>query len=126
MKALAEAQTKELEQFDKEWELLRNQLDSLVAFSLMNEGDYRALPRELRDMITVGMGGAALRELLEGIDLVKLIADLTTEANETTPFARKHGASRHKARKHLPVGSTGDTSGPSSNGTAHGWTVCHQ
>lgn len=89
VKALAEAQTKELEQFDKEWELLRNQLDSLVAFSLMNEGDYRALPRELRDMITVGMGGAALRELLEGIDLVKLIADLTTEAEEAKGQRKK-------------------------------------
>ncbi len=89
VKALAEAQTKELEQFDKEWEILRNQLDSLVALSLMNEGDYRALPRELRDMITVGMGGAALRELLEAIDLVQLIADLTGEAEEAKGQRKK-------------------------------------
>jgi DNA-directed RNA polymerase subunit beta' len=61
VKALAEAQTKELEQLDKDWEVLRGQLDSLVKLGLMNETDYRNLPRELRDMIQVGMGGAALR-----------------------------------------------------------------
>jgi DNA-directed RNA polymerase subunit beta' len=59
VKALAEAQTKELEQLDKDWELLRGQLDSLVKLGLMNETDYRNLPRELRDMITVGMGGTS-------------------------------------------------------------------
>ncbi len=89
VKALAEAQTKELEELDKEWETLRNQLDSLVKFSLMNEGDFRALPRELRDMITVGMGGAALRELLEEIDLNQLIADLTQEAEEAKGQRKK-------------------------------------
>ncbi|QQS18399.1 hypothetical protein IPL68_07465 [Candidatus Saccharibacteria bacterium] len=89
VKALAEAQTKELEQLDKDWDVLRNQIDSLVKLSLMNEGDYRALPRELRDMITVGMGGAALRELLEDIDLVTLIADLTGEAEEAKGQRKK-------------------------------------
>ncbi len=89
VKALAEAQTKELEELDKDWELLKAQLDSLVKLSLMNEGDYRNLPRELRDMITVGMGGAALRELLEDIDLTALIADLTTEAEEAKGQRKK-------------------------------------
>jgi DNA-directed RNA polymerase subunit beta' len=89
VKALAEAQTKELEQLDKDWELLRGQLDSLVKLGLMNETDYRNLPRELRDMITVGMGGAALRDLLEEIDLHKLIEDLTAEAEEAKGQRKK-------------------------------------
>lgn len=89
VKALAEAQTKELEALDKDWELLKSQLDSLVKFSLMNETDYRNLPPELRGMVTVGMGGAALKELLEQIDLHQLIADLTEEAEEAKGQRKK-------------------------------------
>ncbi len=89
VKALAEAQTKELEALDKDWELLKGQLDSLVKLSLMNETDYRNLPRELRDMVTVGMGGAALKDLLEDIDLGQLIADLTKEAEEAKGQRKK-------------------------------------
>ncbi|MGB4800551.1 MAG: DNA-directed RNA polymerase subunit beta' [Candidatus Saccharimonadales bacterium] len=89
VKALAEAQTKELEQLDKDWEVLRGQLDSLVKLGLMNETDYRNLPRELRDMIQVGMGGAALQNLLEEIDLGQLIADLTTEVEEAKGQRKK-------------------------------------
>lgn len=89
VKALAEAQTKELEQLDKDWEVLRGQLDSLVKLGLMNETDYRNLPRELRDMIQVGMGGAALQNLLEDIDLGQLIADLTTEVEEAKGQRKK-------------------------------------
>ena len=80
VKALAEAQTKELEELAKDFEILKAQLDSMVKLALMNETDYRALPSDLRAMITVGMGGAALKELLDDIDLHQLIADLTVEA----------------------------------------------
>ncbi len=89
VKALAEAQTKELEQLDKDWELLRTQLDSLVKMGLINETDYRNLPRELRDMVQVGMGGAALQELLAELDLSQLIADLTAEAEEAKGQRKK-------------------------------------
>ena len=89
IKALAEAQTKELEELDKDWDLLRGQLDSLVKLSLMNETDYRNMPRELRDMISVGMGGAAIQELLEEIDLKQLIADLTQEAEDAKGQRKK-------------------------------------
>ncbi len=89
VKALAEAQTKELEELDADWDLLRGQLDSLVRQGLMSETDYRNLPRELRDMISVGMGGAALAELLTEIDLPQLIADLTTEAEEAKGQRKK-------------------------------------
>ncbi len=89
VKALAEAQTKELEEVTKEWDTLKAQLDSLVKLSLMNETDYRNLPSELRAMIKVGMGGAALRELLDEIDLGKLIEDLTAEAEEAKGQRKK-------------------------------------
>lgn len=89
IKALAEAQTKELEDVDKEWELLRGQLDSLVKLGMMSETDYRNLPSELRAMITVGMGGAALQELLAEIDLRQLIEDLTHDAEEAKGQRKK-------------------------------------
>ncbi len=89
VKALAEAQTKELEELDADWVVLKDQLDSLVRLGLMNETEYRNLPRELRDMITVGMGGAALFDLLSEIDLQQLITDLTAEAEEAKGQRKK-------------------------------------
>src|ERR1039457_5436428 len=59
LKALAEMQTKELEQLTNDFELYREQLTGLAKLSLISETDYRNLPDELRGLITVGMGGAA-------------------------------------------------------------------
>jgi DNA-directed RNA polymerase subunit beta' len=73
VKALAEMQTKELEEVDTEWLALKEQLDSLVKRSLISETDYRALPDDLADLITVGMGGSSLKDLLEEINLEDLI-----------------------------------------------------
>jgi DNA-directed RNA polymerase subunit beta' len=89
VKALAEAQTKELEELSKDFDVLKAQLDSLVKLNLMNETDYRALPDELRSLITVGMGGAALKELLDQIDLQELIEALTAEAEEAKGQRKK-------------------------------------
>jgi DNA-directed RNA polymerase subunit beta' len=89
VKALAESQTKETEEVTKEFEVLKAQLDSLVRLGLMNEGDYRSLPTELRAMVTVGMGGASLRDLLATIDLKDLIANLTKEAEEAKGQRKK-------------------------------------
>ncbi|MBP9852416.1 MAG: DNA-directed polymerase subunit beta [Patescibacteria group bacterium] len=89
VKALAEAQTKEIEEVTEQWDTLKAQLDTLAKLNLMSETDYRALPRELRDMITVGMGGAALKELLDAVDLQQLISDLTAEAEEAKGQRKK-------------------------------------
>ncbi len=78
-KALAEMQTKELEEVQKDFEKLKAQFDSLEKLRLLSESEYRELPEDLQDLITVGMGGAALKDLLEEIDLVKLIEELTHE-----------------------------------------------
>lgn len=89
IKALAELQTKELEEVAKEYETLKTQLDSLEELRLISETDYRGLPDDLQDLIEVGMGGAALKEMLDGIDLSKLIEDLTKEAEETKGQRKK-------------------------------------
>src|SRR5690606_18222960 len=64
VKALAEMQTKELEEVTKDFEILKEQLTSLVKFGLLSEAEYRELPENIQDLVTVGMGGAALKELL--------------------------------------------------------------
>src|SRR5579859_4598778 len=89
VKALAEMQTKEMNEVDKEFELLKAQLDMLEKLRLISEADYRALPDELRGMIEVGMGGQALKTLLDAIDLTELIAELTKEADEAKGQRKK-------------------------------------
>ncbi|HET8709080.1 MAG TPA: hypothetical protein VFL85_02240, partial [Candidatus Saccharimonadales bacterium] len=69
VKALAEMQTKELEEVEQDWNQLKDQLTSLEKLHLLSETDYRNLPDDLRELVKVGMGGAALNDLLEEIDL---------------------------------------------------------
>ncbi len=80
VKALAEMQTKELEEVTRAFEELKEQLTSLERLHLLSEAEYRELPEDLRELITVGMGGSALKELLDSIDLEVLINDLREEA----------------------------------------------
>ncbi len=80
VKALAEAQTRELNDLDEAYAVKKAQLESLTAKSLMSEVDYRNLPEEYQDLIEVGMGGQALKALLDDIDLETLIAELGEEA----------------------------------------------
>jgi DNA-directed RNA polymerase subunit beta' len=89
VKALAEQQTKELEEVQENWELLKEQLTSLNKLGLISENDYRALPRDVRDLITVGMGGNAIKDLLDEIDLVQLISDLDAEAADAKGQRKK-------------------------------------
>ncbi len=89
VKALAEMQTKEIEQVTKDFELYRDQLSGLVKLALINETDYRNLPDEQRKLVTVGMGGAALKDLLTEIDLKQLIEDLTKEAEDAKGQRKK-------------------------------------
>jgi DNA-directed RNA polymerase subunit beta' len=89
VKALAEAQTKELDELQTDYDLARNQLESLDKLNLINETDYRNLPAEFRDLITVGMGGEALQELLGQVDLSQLIDDLNVEAEEAKGQRKK-------------------------------------
>lgn len=89
VKALAEMQTKELEDVTKDFEVLRDQLSGLGKLNLINETDYRNLPDDVRGLIKVGMGGSALRDLLAEIDLKMLVAELTAEAEEAKGQRKK-------------------------------------
>lgn len=80
IKKLAAEQTKELEEFESNVEYRRSQLGGLVEGSLINETDFRNLPEEYEELITVGMGGEALSAMLREIDLNVLIRELTEEA----------------------------------------------
>lgn len=89
IKALAEMQTKEIQDLTEAFERLKVQLTSLEKLNLISEADHRALPREVRDMIKVGMGGQTLQELLEEIDLSSLITQLTLESEEAKGQRKK-------------------------------------
>jgi DNA-directed RNA polymerase subunit beta' len=79
VKALAEAQSREVEELNESYSVKKAQLDSLVKGALINETDYRNLPEEYEELVTVGMGGTALKALLDEIDLPVLIKELTEE-----------------------------------------------
>ncbi len=97
VKVLAEAMSKEVEELNESYNVKKAQLDSLVKGALMNETDYRNLPEEYEELITVGMGGTALKALLDEIDLPKLIAELTEEV------ASAKGQREKKLLKRLKV-----------------------
>ncbi|CAN5338505.1 hypothetical protein BH09PAT4_BH09PAT4_07480 [soil metagenome] len=89
VKALAEMQTKETEEVTTEFELFKDQLTGLEKLHLLSETDYRALPDNLRSLITVGMGGESLQALLSEIDLKQLIAQLGAEAEDAKGQRKK-------------------------------------
>jgi DNA-directed RNA polymerase subunit beta' len=110
VKAIAESQTKELEELAEEFDTLKTQLTSLDVCNLMNETDYRMLPPEVKSLITVGMGAQALKELLEAIDLKQLIEDLRLESEDAK------GQRKKKLMKRLRLLESMDNAGikPSS------------
>ncbi len=89
VKALAEQQTKELEELEEEYAEVKEQLTGLVKYKLLNEPEYRYLTAEMRKLIKVGMGGGALKELLEEIVLDDLITELSEEADSTKGQRKK-------------------------------------
>jgi len=89
VKALAEMQTKEQNDVDKQWEVYKAQIDGLEKLRLISEIEYRGLPDDLRALTEVGMGGQALKTLLDEIDLKELIAELAGEAEEAKGQRKK-------------------------------------
>ena len=80
VKTLAEQQTREYEELEATYSQKKAQLESLQKCALLSDTDYRNLPEEYEELVKVGMGGEALKTLLEDIDLDTLIADLQEEA----------------------------------------------
>ncbi|PLS81900.1 DNA-directed RNA polymerase subunit beta' [Candidatus Saccharibacteria bacterium] len=97
VKKLATEQSKELEELNENYLTRKNQLDSLQKSNLFGETEYRNLPEEYREIIKVGMGGEALKKLLEEIKLPELIAQLTEEAESAK------GQRKKKLMKRLKV-----------------------
>lgn len=89
VKALAEAQTKELEEVTAEYELTRDQLNMLVLHALITETDFRNMSDDLQDLVEVGMGGSAIKTMLDTVDLGKLIDELTVESAEAKGQRKK-------------------------------------
>lgn len=89
IKALAEQQTKEIEEVTKTYGELKDQLSALEKLNLISENDFRSLPDEIREIVTVGMGGVSIKELLTEIDLGKLIETLSKESEEAKGQRKK-------------------------------------
>ncbi len=89
IKTLAAAQTKELEELTADYELAKTQLDALEKLRLIGETDYRNLPEEFQALVKVGMGGSALKDLLDNVDLSELITGLNVEVEEAKGQRKK-------------------------------------
>jgi DNA-directed RNA polymerase subunit beta' len=89
VKSLAAAQTKELEELQTDYDLAKSQLTSLEKLNLINETDFRNLPDEFADLASVGMGGGALKDMLDDVDLAQLIKELDTEVEEAKGQRKK-------------------------------------
>ncbi len=79
---LVKERNKELEELEAEYVQKNSQLESLTKWALISETDYRNLPDELADIVTVGMGAKAIKQMLDEIDIDKLIVSLTEEAEK--------------------------------------------
>ena len=82
VKALAEQQTNELAELEKDYSYRKSTLESFKKGGVITEVEYRNLPEEYEDLITVEMGATAIKKLLDEIDLDKLIEDLHAEVAE--------------------------------------------
>jgi DNA-directed RNA polymerase subunit beta' len=97
VKVLAEQMSREVEDLNESYTIKKAQLDSLVKGALINEVDFRNLPEEYEDLVEVGMGGLALKALLDEIKLSELIAQLSEE------IAGAKGQREKKLQKRLKV-----------------------
>ncbi len=79
VKKLAQEQTKEYEELEEAYLLKKGQLEQLNLHALISEADYRNLPEEYEELVRVGMGGDALKEMLDAIDTEELIKQLEEE-----------------------------------------------
>ena len=109
VKALATEQSREIEELNDSYTVKKAQLDSLVKGALLSEVDYRSLPEEYEELVEVGMGGAALKAMLDEIDLPTLIANLSEEAEGAK------GQRKKKLQKRLKTLESMETAGIKPN-----------
>ena len=100
VKALAEAQTKEIEELEANYAHEKSILTGFTKGAVISEVDYRNLEDEdkgFEDLITVEMGASGIEKLLKEIDLDKLIDDLHAEAEDAK------GQKQKKIMKRLKI-----------------------
>lgn len=83
VKALANEQAKELEELKSDFSDRKRILNNLVKGSVISETEYRNLPEEYEELITVEMGATAIEKALGEIDLKELISSLQEEADNS-------------------------------------------
>ena len=99
-KALAEAQTKEIEELEANYQNEKSILTGFTKGAVISEIDYRNLEDEdkgYEDLITVEMGASGIEKLLKEIDLAQLIDQLHAEAEDSK------GQKQKKIMKRLKV-----------------------
>ena len=96
VKALADAQAKELEELESDYNYRKSLLDSFKKCGTITEVEYRNIPEEYEDLITVEMGATAIKRMLDEIDLDNLIDELHTEAESAKGQKEKKIAKRLK------------------------------
>jgi DNA-directed RNA polymerase subunit beta' len=101
VKALAEKQSKEIEEVEESYAAKKAQLTGMVKGSVISEMDYRSLEEGYEDYLTVGMGAKALKVLLEEIDLSSLIVQLKEESAEAKGQRQKKIIKRLKVLEGL-------------------------
>ena len=81
-KKLAEAESKELDDLNADFLSKKTLLQNLHKGAVISEADYRNLPEEYEDLITVRMGAEAIKQLLDEIDTDTEIEKMQAEAEE--------------------------------------------
>lgn len=81
-KKLANAEAKELDELNEEFQTNKSILEGMKKGAVISEVDYRNLPAEYEDLITVEMGASAIKMLLDEIDTEATIARLKEEEEE--------------------------------------------
>ena len=94
--ALAEAQSKELEELEADYQERKRILTSFTKSAVISEVDYRNLDEEYEDLITVEMGASGIERLLKEIDLDKMVEELHKEAEESKGQKQKRIMKRLK------------------------------
>ncbi len=82
VKSLAEERNRELGELESDFQMRKNLLESFKKGGVITEVEYRNLPEEYEDLITVEMGATAIKKMLDEIDLDKLIETLHAEEAE--------------------------------------------
>ena len=82
VKALEEEEEKELAELESDYKYRKTLLESFRKGNVISEVEYRNIPEEYEDLITVEMGATAIKKMLDEIDLDKLIEELRAEEKE--------------------------------------------